>query len=116
MNVPEVKYEIFQPTLGSNRTLAPYATLDICGGETHFDFDFYNRVYVGVVNNIKEDFYLMDMLDDLYVKFNMEIFNTYGYPDFKGHSMSTGDIVKVDDCYYYCDIKGWREITQFIRK
>ncbi len=115
MNVHEVKYEIFQPTLGSNRVLAPYITLDICGGDTHFDFDFYNRVYVGVVD-VDGTFDLINTLDDLYVKFNMEIFNTYGYPDFKGHSMSTGDIIKIDNCYYYCDIKGWHEITNFIGK
>lgn len=29
---------------------------------------------------------------------------------FKGHSISVGDIVKVDDTFYYCDSFGWQEI------
>lgn len=111
MDVREVKYEIFQPTLGSNRVLAPYCTLDISGGDTHFDFDFYNRVYVGVVDTID---IVDNILEHLYRTFNNSIGNSYGYPDFKGHALSVGDIVKVKGGYFYCDIQGWHNITKYI--
>lgn len=111
MDVREVKYEIFQPTLGSNRVLALYCTLDICGGETHFDFDFYNRVYVGVVDT---DEIVDNILEHLYRTFNNSISNSYGYPDFKGHTLSVGDIVKVNGEYFYCDLQGWQNITKHI--
>ena len=31
-----------------------------------------------------------------------------------GHSISVSDIVKVDDDYFYCDIIGWKNISEKI--
>ena len=104
----DVKYQIFQPTLGSNRCLAPFETLDIGGGKTRFDFDFYNRTYVGEMT-VKSTETIQEILETIYVKFNEENdckFN-YGYPDFKGHSLSVGDIIAIENEYFYCDIDGW---------
>ena len=61
--------------------------------------DTYNMVYEGECEDEIE-------LDDLYQKFNI------GRPkDFKGHSLSTSDIIELDGKYYYCDSYGWEEIT-----
>lgn len=44
-------------------------------------------------------------LDDIY-----EIFNLRIPSDFKGHSLSVSDVVRVDNKYYYCDSFGWKEL------
>ena len=45
-------------------------------------------------------------LDDLYQEFNVN------HPeDFKGHSLSTSDLVELDGKYFYCDSYGWEEVT-----
>lgn len=31
---------------------------------------------------------------------------------FKGRSLSTSDVVKIDNEYYYCDDCGWRNVTE----
>ena len=104
----DIKYRIFQPTLGSNRVLLPFKELDISGeGKVRFDFDFYRQTYVGEMT-VKETELIKDILDAIYVKFNedSDIYH-YGYPDFRGHSMSVGDIVAIEDEFFYCDIDGW---------
>ena len=42
------------------------------------------------------------VLEDLFV-----IFNIKRPEDFKGHSLSTSDIVELDGINYYCDFAGW---------
>lgn len=45
-------------------------------------------------------------LDEIFIKFN-----TARPSDFKGHSMSTSDIVVFDDTrMWYCDSYGWQEM------
>lgn len=45
-------------------------------------------------------------LDDLYTMFNVN------HPEgFKGHSLSTSDLVELDGKYFYCDSYGWKEVT-----
>lgn len=103
----KIKYQIFQPTLGSDRCLRPFAEMDIGGGDTRFDFDYYNRTYVGEMT-VKPTEKISEILDEIYVKFNDDRNDTFfGYPDFRGHSMSVGDIVAIEDEYFYCDINGW---------
>ena len=47
-----------------------------------------------------------EILEILYYKFNME-----RPEDFKGHSMSTSDIVILnDENMYFCDSYGWQEV------
>lgn len=45
----------------------------------------------------------IEALEELFYVFNME------HPtDFKGHSLSVSDIVKINDKYYYCNSCGWK--------
>jgi hypothetical protein len=64
---------------------------------------FYNLVYQSEVVTSHDD--AMDILDDLYFEFNMR-----KPADFKGHSLSTSDIIKMDNKYYYCDSFGFVEV------
>ena len=64
---------------------------------------FYNLVYQSEVVTSHDD--PMDILDDLYFEFNMR-----KPADFKGHSLSTSDIIKMDNKYYYCDSFGFVEV------
>ena len=79
----------------------------------NWSFKSYNKVYNAYV--VARDDY--DVLDYLF-----EIFNNNHPKNFKGHSMSVSDIVKVyingnenKAKYYYCDIFGWRDITKEIK-
>ena len=73
------------------------------------EFDIHN--YKVVWNGNFED---LNVTPSNNVTENLEmiftIFN-YNYPkDFKGHSLSTSDIVRLDDDYYYCDSCGWKKL------
>jgi hypothetical protein len=39
-----------------------------------------------------------------------EKFNLYHPEDFRGHSLSVGDIVDINGKKYYCDSIGWKEL------
>ena len=61
----------------------------------------YEVVYSGeVIKNEDETEY--DVLEKLFV-----IFNCKHPKDFKGHSLSTSDIVELNGINYYCDSFGW---------
>ena len=102
----KVKYKIYQPTIGSGRVLKPLCATTLGDGDLVFDFDYYNQVYVGELN-VADDNPIDNTLEKIYNIFNRELTNGYGYPDFKGHSLSVGDIVSINNGYYYCDIQGW---------
>ena len=70
-----------------------------------FDFSDYEKVYESEINGERENI----VLETLF-----EIFNLYRPEDFKGHSLSVSDIIKLDDKYYYCDNSGWEDITKYI--
>lgn len=65
------------------------------------DFSEYNKVYEGEITG--DDVNVM--LENLF-----EIFNLRHPEDFLGHSLSTSDIVVLDDVKYYCDSFGWQII------
>ena len=71
-----------------------------------FDIDFlYEDVYTGELI-FDEGETVEHFLDDLFT-----IFNIHRPADFKGHSMSVGDIVVLEDgSQYYCDSFGWKVI------
>lgn len=69
----------------------------------NFGLACYNEIYQSEVITDHED--TEDILDDIYFDFNMR-----RPKDFKGHSLSTSDMVKMDDKYYYCDSYGWQEV------
>lgn len=65
--------------------------------------DAYKQVYDGQITTSNDD--PMDILDDIYCDFNVR-----RPEDFKGHSLSTSDMVKMDGKYYFCDEYGWQEM------
>ena len=65
--------------------------------------DTYKHVYDGQVVTSNDD--VMDILDDIYCDFNIR-----KPKDFKGHSLSTSDMVWMDGKYYFCDDYGWVEM------
>lgn len=66
--------------------------------------DLYNKVYEGNIAYTTEQSET-NILDEIYRTFNM------AHPaDFKGHSLSTSDIVLMDGKYFYCDSYGWTEV------
>ena len=73
-----------------------------------FSIDDYKEVYSG---NMAQ----LHILEELF-----EIFNLRHPEDFRGHSMSVSDVValkKPDKDYwywYYCDERGWEEISHLI--
>jgi hypothetical protein len=65
-----------------------------------------NRYKTVYKNSIKLQFDSeLEVLDNLFRIFNIE------HPkDYKGISMSVGDIVEIFGKFYYCDSMGWKEI------
>lgn len=60
----------------------------------------YNKVYsFEVDSNSKDKNNINLLLEKIFYKFNC-----YRPNDFKGHSLSVSDIIKIDNCYYYCDV------------
>jgi hypothetical protein len=52
-----------------------------------------------------------EVLDYLFRIFNIE------HPkDFDGYSMSVGDIIEINEIFYYCDSFGWKEIQVETKK
>ena len=83
-----------------------------CGWEIAkacFTMNDYKKVYAGCIdcNNYSK------ALNSLY-----EIFNIRHPKDFRGHSMSVGDVIVLrntensDEIVYYCDSFGWEDITK----
>lgn len=78
-----------------------------------WSFKPYKMVWAGF-EDAKDD---CDLLNYLFEKFNVN------HPkDFKGHSMSVSDIIKINYTvdedkakYYFCDACGWRDITKEVK-
>lgn len=63
----------------------------------------YKTVYSGI---IEEDLNINQILENIFIKFNIS------HPkDFKGHSLSTSDIVILDNEAYLCDVVGWKKVN-----
>ena len=60
----------------------------------------YEKVYEGEVE--EEDKDTLGILEGLFRKFNL-----FHPNDFKGHSISTSDVIVLDGVKYYCDSIGW---------
>lgn len=76
-----------------------------------FDFKHYHSVYTAPVPTewIDRDDKVLDGY--LWEKFNLD------HPkDYTGHSLSTSDIVQLDDKYFYCDSCGWVDVTEYVTK
>lgn len=66
-------------------------------------FNLYSKVYTGDINSFMG---VYDVLEEIF-----KIFNLSHPENFKGHSLSVSDIVKIDNKYYYCDSFGWKEVN-----
>lgn len=93
-----MKYTIYQPK-------QPSFMVD--SNKKNYSKKSYNNVYEG---EILEDLTNSDLLEKIFYIFNMK-----RPDDFKGHSLSVGDIVVLhEDDYkraYICDIFGWNKIV-----
>jgi len=74
------------------------------GENAEITLDMYNIVYDGSLlrKGRKNDY---QILDSIY-----EIFNIHKPNNFRGHSLSVGDIVVLNGKAYYCDDIGWKEL------
>ena len=67
---------------------------------------FYDMVYEYDIKLENENVNPRAILNEIWTKFNID------HPDnFRGHSLSVSDIVKLDDKYYYCDSFGWKDLS-----
>jgi hypothetical protein len=68
--------------------------------QTKYKFEKFQEVYSGIIEAEND----IQALDSLFHIFNIE------HPmDFKGHNLSVGDIVKLNDKVYFCANSGWNE-------
>lgn len=91
-----MKYIIYQPKE------VTFYSFQVDESVTDYKKDTFKKVYSGdiEVDRIKPT------LERLFAQFNLN------HPkDFKGHSLSTGDIVTLGKKSYICDIFGWKEIN-----
>lgn len=64
----------------------------------------YKTVYSGTIE--EEGLNINQILENIFIKFNIS------HPkDFKGHSLSTSDIVILDNQTYLCDMVGWKKVN-----
>ena len=89
-----MKYTIYQPKQPS---------FMVESDKKNYSKKSYNKVYAG---EILEDLTNTDILEKIFCIFNMR-----RPEDFKGHSLSVGDIVVLDEQAYICDICGWNKIV-----
>ena len=67
-----------------------------------FNLNDYETTYEGEIESDKTP---TAILEDLFYVFNME-----RPEDFRGHSLSTSDVVELDGVNYYCDWVGWKKL------
>jgi hypothetical protein len=106
------KYQIYQLDLHNqdvvNERKAFMGWAYIINHTSGFNFQQYTKVYEGILPEVadKQD---SDYLEDLFTKFNLN------HPDdYQGRSLSTSDVVILDETIYYCDNYGWKEVSSTI--
>lgn len=99
-----VKISILQLKLNKENHFYCYSSLDMLKRHNmKVELERYDVVYITERPVKIENVY--SYLDDLF-----EEFNIHHPKDFRGHSLSTSDIVKLDNDYYYCDDFGWKKL------
>lgn len=95
-----MKYAIYQLKREfNNKLFARYSLIEKFYGGVNIEE--YNNLYEGEIEGESE----LDACENVYKKFNLN-----RPEDFKGHSLSMSDIVKVNENYYYCDSFGFKKI------
>ena len=98
-----MKYTIYQ--VNSKTCDYAFEWWDRC--KDKFDILDYTKVYEGNIVPGENEFVVLEQL--------FEIFNIRRPEDFKGHSLSTSDVVQLGDKYYFCDSVGWKDITEYVK-
>ena len=101
----DMKYSILQLDYKNEnvrRDHRMYVSWDYLNQTCGFSKLCYEKVYDG---EIEFDTSIQTTLDNIFRKFNLCHPN-----DFKGHSLSTSDVVVLDGVMYYCDSIGWVDI------
>lgn len=93
-----MKFIIYQPK---------NSTFRVDSEEVNYFADDYNKVYEGTTEINKEN------TDKQILEILFEIFNVTRPSDFKGHSLSVGDIVVLNKQAYICDSFDWNKINLF---
>lgn len=94
-----MKYEILQ--LNNKSEDMMFESFDYI--KSKFDINNYDVVYEGEIDDNDKD--VDDILEDIYVHFNM-----FTPKNFKGHSVSMSDVIRLDGTDYYCDRYGFVKI------
>lgn len=96
-----MKYQIYQ--LKPNR-IAQLGFRSLAETSHSVDVDHhYHLVYEDELDIESDNLFVA--LEELF-----RIFNIDHPADFRGHSLSVSDIVKLDNKYYFCQSFGWEEI------
>ena len=101
-----MKYEILQLDRDNANVqcdalmFMPWAYVNEKYGFNHWN---YKKIYEGEIE--QSDRKVWEILEDLFYIFNNNI-----PEDFKGHSLSTSDVVVLDGVKYYCDSIGWVDV------
>ena len=102
----DMKYEILQLDRDNINVqcdalmFMPWSYVNEKYGFNHWN---YKKVYEGEIDG--EGKTTWEILDRLFTKFN-----NFRPNDFKGHSLSTSDVVILDGVWYYCDSFGWVDV------
>ena len=113
MKEVRIGYEIWQVRDEHERRYSFRRYDDLVATDGFFKENYY-KVYIGEYVREESDVVLEEfgdayvkcrMLDELYAQFNID-----RPSNFRGHSMSVGDVVVVNSRAYYCDDVGWREV------
>lgn len=99
-----INYSIFQLRHGNNKMFMSKRMLDKMNME--INLDEYSNVYTGTLG-VDNSVNINVVLETIY-----NILNIAHPEDFKGHSLSTSDIVCIDNKYYFCDSFGFVEINK----
>jgi hypothetical protein len=104
----KTNFKIFQLNNSNEARNIKYMGYDfIQENNLTLSLDLYNEVYTGKIDG-RSEWYdnTEELCDDIFHKFNMQ------HPaDFKGHSLSTSDIIEIENKYYYCDDYGWVKVN-----
>lgn len=100
-----VKISILQINHNDENRFYSFAGLDmLMRHNMNVELNRYNVVYV--TERDVEISNVYSYLDDLF-----EEFNIHHPKDFRGHSLSVSDLVKINDDYYFCDSFGWKKMN-----
>ena len=75
-------------------------------GKVDYSIDDYKNMYEGEINQETAEESQTWILERIF-----SIFNISRPDDFKGHSLSTGDIVVLDNQAWLCAMIGWNKIN-----